>query len=654
MAARFYEEYESLTPPHSSPPFPSTRIVQFPLSSNNSIQLPLTPPPSLPTSSPGSPEYQNKQLQDPASSNSVGGGGRGSFKMTPISSKSDSTKRRSKKEGKIRSAFTDHVEVSALPEGYGDRESAPILPKTRISFPSVFSDDSADELRGMTRKEKKNKKTPRRRVVSQETVITTTTSTRKLEKRKIRYSTSILDELNDEPLRQLRASNKVSPSRDSRSKSPIPSDFRSRAVNPSQRNSSPRPSLQRRQSTASPRRSISRQRSRITSQSPSSSSPFSSRSSRRRKSSSTSRPPPLSDALILHSDSTSSETPLYSIDDDYPLYYSPAFTDSSIPLFRPVVNLFTFLLVSSFCCLTVSAVLVTSFSLTFYDDCSRRLSGLNRSLRTGRRSIEGGIGGVREGMGRVLGNARGAIESAVKAAEGITTTNGESHSGLKSTAMPTVTVTEEGESSGEEEQSIDSEVTVGGKGKGRQSSKTKNGSGGGGGSPRTSAWRCRSSPLRRSFNPFAAFTPASPTSATADQSKSGWATDEDALPYEVPHPTPRSSRPASPHRSPRSYQSSASVPEEGHESSSTPPPSSTSTSSFLPPRPHLAILLPSLLLAVFLTLAKLGYSFWKASKERQAQRAREAKDGNSSSRFSSEEWMYRQHAHAQARRDRTR
>lgn len=574
--------------------------------------------------------------------------------MTPISSKSDSTKRRSKKEGKIRSAFTDHVEVSALPEGYGDRESAPILPKTRISFPSVFSDDSADELGGTTRKEKKNKKTPRRRVVSQETVITTTTSTRKLEKRKIRYSTSILDEMNDEPLRQLRASNKVSPSLDSRSKSPVPSDSHSRAVNPSQRNSSPRPSLQRRQSTASPRRSISRQRSRITSQSPSSSSPFSSRSSRRRKSSSTSRPPPLSDALILHSDSTSSETPLYSIDDDYPLYYSPAFTDSSIPLFRPVVNLFTFLLVSSFCCLTVSAVLVTSFSLTFYDDCSRRLSGLNRSLRTGRRSIEGGIGGVREGMGRVLGNARGAIENAVKAAEGITTANGESHSGSKSTAMPTVTEPDEGESSEEEEQSIDSDVTVGGRGKGKQSLKTRNG--GGGGSPRTSSWRFRSSPLRRSFNPFTAFTPASstassPTCATADQSKSGWATDEDALPYEVPHPTPRTSRPASPHRSPRSRQPSSSMPEHRDE---TPPPSSDSTSSFLPPRPHLAILLPSLLLAVFLTLAKLGYSFWKASKERQAQRAREAKDGSNSSRFSSEEWMYRQQAQAQARRDRTR
>jgi hypothetical protein len=35
-----------------------------------------------------------------------------------------------------------------------------------------------------------------------------------------------------------------------------------------------------------------------------------------------------------------------------------------------------------------------------------------------------------------------------------------------------------------------------------------------------------------------------------------------------------------------------------------------------------------------LTLAKLGYSFWKASKERQAQREREQREV--------EEWRYRQ------------
>lgn len=525
----------------------------------------------------------------------------------------------------MNSAFTDHVEVSEMPEGYGDTDSKPILPKTRIPFPAVFSDDSADGFGspGKSRRRSSGTRREGRRIVSQET--TTTTTTRKLERRKIRYSASILDEMSDSnlplPMEPTKTS-KSQPLLAHRSHSPGHA-----STSRSHSHSSSRP---KHRSTASPRRSTSN----IYPISPPPSSPTSPRvhsHSRRRKSSSISRPSRLStNQLVLHSSSDSPSSPF-----DDPTTFANALGDTTLPLFRPFVNMFTFLLVSSFCCMTVSAVLVASFSLTFYDDCGRRLSGLNRSLRAGARSIEGGIGGVREGMGKMLGNARGAIDSAVKAAEGITTNGDEEgghrenhhRDGSKRTAMPTVTE-EDNEGDDERDHADEDEEQMGnsqrdkGKNGSRSRSRTRTAAGG---APRTQGWRFRPSPgpsnLRRSFNPFSSFstppspidpTPPSPHTepplSTSSEPKSGWATDEDALPYEVPHPTPYTSRPASPHRSPRSRQSSSSSSHSNNNNNEAPP---------LPPRPHLAVLLPSLFLAVFLTLAKLAYSFWKHSQEKR-------------------------------------
>ncbi|GAA5897405.1 uncharacterized protein JCM6883_006689 [Sporobolomyces salmoneus] len=611
MTTRPFIEYDPLALSSSTPSLSS-----LPESSvNDSNQLPFTPPPSLPTSSPGSPEqHSRKGLR--------GGGGKGgersrSSKMTPFKSLDGSGKR----AGKMRADFTNHVEVSVLPEGEGDEGAVPILPKT---FPAVFSEDSADDEAGAKearRREKGSKKTPRKRVVSQERITTTTTTstlTRKLEKNKNRYSTSILDEMNDdEALNHFRSLPRA------RSESP---QQQGEWISPGfvASSTTPVPRRRRRPSTASPRRSSSRHlhKKATRSSSPSTSRHRSHTQIRRRKSSSSSASSPFhSSALVLRSrplqDPVSDFSPYTFHDEDdhnYPLYPSPlphpfpssfpSNSSGSIPLFRPVINLFTFFLVSSFCCFTVSAVLVTSFSLTFYDDCTRRLSGLNRSLRTGRRSIEGGFEGVREGVERVLGSAKGKVENAVK--DKATGSSGRTRGG-KRTTMPIVS----------EVKSEEEESEMMGKGNARSLE-------GGGFRIRPSSSGPNSP--RRNLNPSSSssVSPRHSLASTSESThKSGWATDEDALPFEVPHLTPFTSRPVSPHRSPpRSRQpTSSEAPHSKRHASPSPPratPSSTSSSS-LPPRPHLAVLLPSLFFAVVLTLAKLGYSFYTA-REKEKQR----------------------------------
>ncbi|GAA6011194.1 hypothetical protein JCM11491_006752 [Sporobolomyces phaffii] len=634
MATRPFTDCDLFDHQLPSPSLELADVAHFHRSSINSDLLPFTPPPSVPTSSPSSPEYRTKDLPG-------GGGGKRARKygMTPMSlpnavkvDRPGELPSGTKSWTEMKpSSLTDHVEVSALPEGYGDSEAAPILPRTRISFPAVFSDESADETASVPRLQERPNKTPRRRVVSQETVVTTNT-TRKLERRKIRYSASILDEMQDEDLETLLNDNKAATRKGGRTSSPYRLDQLSRNAGSPTSSRSSRPG---RASTSSPRRSSSQRR---TKDHPSSLAPSSLRSSstprRRRKSSSASKAPrsSLPSTLIVHPDRAplrpSASAFIYDDDGeqddpDYPLSLSPTFSDlttTTIPLFRPVVNMFTFLLVSSFCCMTVSAVLVASFGCTLYDDCGRRWSGLNRSLRAGSKSIKGGIGGVKEGMERVLGNARGAIESAVKATEMTREDGAIAGSSARSsgrTAMPTATV---------DDQDDEGDYGDVGRGKGKDKARKRSNSrsestsrqrSSPAPSARKQGWRSRPSPgpstLRRTLNPFSAFSsPPSPAESSPSSPaghKSGWATDEDALPFDVPHPTPRTSRPASPHRSPRSR-------------TSTNDSSTSSTSSNLPPRPHLAVLLPSLFIAVVLTLAKLGYSFYKESTERELNRQR--------------------------------
>ncbi|GAA5940668.1 uncharacterized protein JCM15063_006318 [Sporobolomyces koalae] len=534
--------------------------------------FPLTPPASEPTSSSGSPETL-KVIQLVA----VGSG-------MPTTTSKHRSKPDFVSDRNVNAPSGSLVANPQLPEGYGNDEEDPILPRAHLPLPFVFSDNSEDEsssLRNSRRRRGGSGSRPKRtRVLSQETTIssTTTTVTRKLEHGKIRYSASVLDEMrnnhvsDDEKMLNQSANTKSQTS--GRSRSPCHRSYRSAA--------SPR-----RASTSKPRVELSLR---------------SSSGARRSRRKSTSTAYPSSTAVVTRS--RDSYEMMLGTDHDEHTY--PGYLDlrSDLPLVRGFVNAFTFMLVSSICILTVSAVLVGSFSLTFYDDCGRRWNGMNRSLRAGARSLEGGIEGVRDGMERMLGTARGAIESAVKAVEGVAaTTNGPE-------------VQRDTLQSQHDERRNEKDV----KGK-RPQSRSKSGS-----RPGTTSEPCSTpgpSRLGRSLHAFTTLSPsspppaASPSLSTADEpcgSKSGWATDEDALPFEVPHSTPFTSRPVSPRRSPspdRFHQSRFPLPDEG-------------PASPLPPRPHLAILLPSLLFAVFLTLAKLGYSFYRASKEGQeAEKERE-------------------------------
>ncbi|GAA5840702.1 hypothetical protein JCM9279_007407 [Rhodotorula babjevae] len=280
----------------------------------------------------------------------------------------------------------------------------------------------------------------------------------------------------------------------------------------------------------------------------------------------------------------------------------------SAPFLRPLVNAFAFFVVSAVAALTISAVLATSFSLTFYDDCSRRVGHVQRSLG-------GSIEGVRAGMGRMIGNARGALDLAVRAAGGTTAIGGGGPSAYsrmpaaahspsavdaesaerRRTTIPTVPQAQEPELETDD-------IAAGGA---RIRSKRTRTSSAQADSPAAPAPASPSPSKRRRpfFRPSPpSFTPSSSPPASmprevaepgsTDHSGTatpGWRTDDDdgaSLPFQVPPSTPRSSRAASPLRtgpSPRA----------------------------LPPRPPLAVLIPSVVFALLFTLCKVLFQAWK-------------------------------------------
>ncbi|GAA6061983.1 hypothetical protein JCM10212_005227 [Sporobolomyces blumeae] len=696
--------------PSSSCPTP---LPPDPSDFTDRTQFPFTPPPSLPTSIPSSPEYSTKLLK-------------GKHKAEPGPSTSYLDPLRSTSRTKTRSSArkvspgtrpspkdkgsTEYLEVSALPEGYGDDSEPPILPRTKIPFPTSLSDDDSSGPASRSRHKWRSEDTGgrRRRVVSEQT-----TTTSRVEKQNVRYSFLWEEEIlggasaSNEPTTPSQTTKPAVARRKNTSKTRglLPSsDFFGRPRSSSHGHDAilARPSASRSPSNRlKPTSTISSPRPSSHSRSPFAASSLSNAtlphvaSPRRARPASKPRPPRLfTRSLVVQSSSpTSPELPSSPFGPDSAAL-ATALTENALPLFRPFVNMFTFLLVTSFCCMTVSAVLVASFSLTLYDDCGRRLlSGLNRNLRAGARTIEGSLDGVRSGMGRMIGGAKGALDLAVKATEAISS-NGEPSARARAggafasrgmdqdaeTTMPTVPI-----DAGRDDEDADDEGNDEGRARSRRL----------GTRPSSSSTRTRSSSsstsragggsvggvhstLRRTLKPFTTFASPSPSSppASAEQEpprspfrpasspttpsepRSGWATDEDALPYDVPHPTPFASRPASPHRSPRARQSSASStastgipsgrpglspapppsprlysglngrPRQGDEPQgrSTPPPNPR-PAPILPQRPHLTVLIPSLLFAVFLTLAKLAYTFWINSKDKGGrQTASEAKN----------------------------
>ncbi|GAA5909952.1 hypothetical protein JCM5296_002543 [Sporobolomyces johnsonii] len=617
--------YQAARPP-SPPPDPSLSSPSSPSSyadflNHRPSSLPHTPPSSLPTSSPGSP----KSLKGASTArdgtgrrDKLGLSSTGSAKSPPIT--------------KSRLQRSEHVEAVELPEGYRDPATSPILPKTKVPFPSVFSDDDdwgyASPGQGAAWRYGTLGRADGRRVLSQ---TTTTTTTRKMERHSVRYSMPDLDDLFDEvpftpstpaptrysssPLKRpagghSQGSNgspkpfSSAPFVASRPRSPTTgagSRTRSPSVVPSTRNGS-----RSSRATLPSRRTVSLHEPTSSSYSPSSAGPSPRRWRASSKVSSSDDRLSSNNKLALRGPDSH-----HYYADDASAAFATALTETTLPLFRPFVNAFTFLVVSAVACLTVSAVLVASFSLTFYDDCGRRLESVQRSLGAGRRTIEGGIEGVRAGMGRMIGNARGALDLAVKAAGAITSTVDPAvdvETNRRRTAMPTVHEEDNDDEEGDQDPGLRSK-----KGRPRSASMTRNWRWSSAPSTSSTGWRPRSPsggppsspappPKRRSFNPFATFASPAPVAEEDSEDarlsdrepRSGWDTDDDSLPYDVPHSTPHASRPASPGRTPRSRQSS-----------------SASTTSALPPRPPLAVLLPSVLFALLLTLCKVAFSLWK-------------------------------------------
>lgn len=286
-----------------------------------------------------------------------------------------------------------------------------------------------------------------------------------------------------------------------------------------------------------------------------------------------------SDGRRLPSSSSATD----SVDINDPFAFANAVSESTMPYVTPVVSAFTFLAVSAVAALTISAVLFASFSLTFYDDCTSR------------------VGSVRAGMGRLIGNAREVLDLAVRATAEVygTDSAGRSGSGRAGGGRrpPRPTTIDEEE---------DDEAATARRSRSHSNSapSTPTPSSSGTTTPRSNGHH---HPPFGPFSPVRPFTstslpPHHATAAAGHQEpdldrdpEAGWNTDDDALPYDVPHSTPYASRPSSPHRRSRTSTSSTSASS----------PDASTKKPTLPPRPPLAVLIPSVVFALLFTIAKV-------------------------------------------------
>ncbi|GAA6038413.1 hypothetical protein JCM8097_007636 [Rhodosporidiobolus ruineniae] len=284
--------------------------------------------------------------------------------------------------------------------------------------------------------------------------------------------------------------------------------------------------------------------------------------------------------------------------------FSDALTDTAA-LVQPLFSTLALVAVSAVAALTVTAVLLTSLGLTFYDDCTQRLGSVQRRLT-----------GVRAGVQRLIGNTKEALDLAVRATAG--PWDGSSRPGSPDSPMSsspkrrrTATPPTEGEEEDPQQENQGQAAGQARRPRSRKSSTASNSSAG------------SSSSLGRAFAPFLAplrpftSTPSSPVTEKQPPSwdgeqDGGWKTDEDLPPYEVPCSSPSGSGTTSPSsgRAPRSRQSSgeatSSFPSPPFSTASPPSPASSPPSRpTLPPRPHLAILVPSLIFALLFTIAKV-------------------------------------------------
>ncbi|SCZ89083.1 BZ3500_MvSof-1268-A1-R1_Chr1-1g00942 [Microbotryum saponariae] len=234
----------------------------------------------------------------------------------------------------------------------------------------------------------------------------------------------------------------------------------------------------------------------------------------------------------------------------------------------PVLSALTFLLISTMACLAIGSVLVSSIALTFYDDCGERIVVVRKGIEGSRRRVRGSIEDVRAGVGRVVGGARGAVELVVWAT---------------SAQVPTTSVFDNFELDLDYETfaEIRDAVTF------SSSSSTA------ASEPGTTPERGPTLRNSQSSTAPASRPPRERQSSSTSNSDSGIWTEheEDNLPFTAPFTTPHPSRSASPTRGAR-----------GGNDQARPQ---------LPPRPPLSILVPSIIFALTYTIWTVLSNFWR-------------------------------------------
>ncbi|GJN92485.1 hypothetical protein Rhopal_005515-T1 [Rhodotorula paludigena] len=571
-----YEHEQPQAPTSASPRKPASRAHK---SSSHPLTPNPTPPPSQPATAPGSPESshaaQNLPRVSPIRSRVVEGG----LADSPLSPYSESGgtggSRRRRAAGKSR--YEDDGDI-VMDDRAAPRSANVFSPMRDLDEcgqpwePSTSAGCSSSRTATPSRAEGK-------RISSHASVLTTVS--RKTERRHVRLSLPSIDQLFDES-RYDTASPAASPAARTPRNALSPARSASRARSPSSATSRTRsPAGMPRRSSLSKNRSYRRSANKSDSFH-SSSKP--STGARWRAASATSIGPATSSPFFRRSSTASSlivqrrQPVLNPPKGDFDFLSS----SSSVPYLQPLVNAFALFVVAAVGAATITAVLAASFSLTFYDDCTRRMGYVQRR-------IGGSIEGVRVGVERMIGNARGALDIAVRAASSTRVAREDSIGAEQLGA---------GGFKPEEEP-----LPSSGSGRAKRSRTT---SAQAGGSSTASPTKRR----RSFFRSHAAFTPVDTPSPSPSPSPTppapctpedtmdpGWRTDDDALPFDVPNSTPHRSRAASPQRS-RQPSGARSTP-------------TMSGPSALPPRPHLAVLIPSVLLALLSTLVKVLIEAWK-------------------------------------------
>lgn len=526
--------------PQSPPASPSTSKGFVPSKGlSDFFSAPLTPdttpPPSLPTSPPLSPEVQKARLRK-------------------VSGR------------KLRGGIELAVNTEAAVDEVEDPAS-PILPKVRLAFPTIMSDEEEEEVAWSSRRyttisgasdgKGKYEMGARPRTWSQKT-----TTTRRTEHRSVRYSMPSFEQVDDTGSSTAPSppasgySPRVSlPSSQSTSYLPTPSSPSSYSRRPTTSTSSASAGYARTTRTSLPSR---RPTNSFSGSGPSGSARFD--STYRSASPSSASTFPRANRAKNYDASYDFRTPSSITPPPPPRNLSI----DSLPFVKPFVNVFLLLLISTIACASVSAVLFTGFSLTFYDDCGKRVRLIRDGIGEGQKRVQDGIEGVRAGMGRMLGGAKGALGLAgwAAGAGAKRLTNGrERVSFARKGPAPSPVEGEEGYLG----------PTFKNYSRGRsRSRRRKSCSPSVGGPPRFDAAK------------------EIPPMANPDEGAGAWQSDEDAMPYDVPPSTPRRS------------------------------PSPSSRRPHLPPRPPMRILIPSIILALLYTLSKVAWGVWMGQPWRQS------------------------------------